>query len=398
MRNQVRRNHREPVRRPLWVWAVRVIGAAALLLFLAAALFVGHRFVRYTFFYSSSEFNPASLESVAPTYFYLDWRHPWSDSEKLREQVDAEGVLRSPRDRQVGQRVKHDPLRVIQACLAVHDLLRDSRSPEREVFLARQLEWLTGEGMVVLPNGVPIWPHYDSFERYGLDGPWISALTQGQAISLLVRAASLTGEQRYAELAREATRAFTEPGLPIVWRGGEGEIFLEEFPCDPPSHALNGCLLAWLGLWDYARYSDDDQLRLFCESSMEGIKGIVLELELDGWTRYDAHQQRPTSPAYHELHAALAEALYEITRDPFWEERAIRWRDSASNPLRKLRVSLMVLSAKIRAKVAAVRGTGIEADVVGRSWDGSEASGNSRSRSGMEPGGDGKLATGADGQ
>ncbi len=322
----------------------------------------GWRFYDYAYRHDRTRFNPASLQGEQPRYYYLDWRDRWSDDAILRAALSADGVVCSNRDRQVGGRIRHNPLRVIQASLALHDLLLDQPTPQRDAIFRRQLEWLTGEGAQRMSNGIPVWPHYDAFPRYGLTGPWVSALTQGQAVSLLVRAAAYTGDARYGEWADQAVRAFLEPGLPIVWRDGP-EIFFEEYPSQPPSHVLNGCLFAWLGLWDYARYSGRTDVRELCARSIASIAARVPIYEWGDWTRYDVLQRRPTSPGYQEIHAALAETLHGILGDPFWGQRAARWRRAASDPGARSRVFFEVLFDKVRERVtprrSAVRGLGL---------------------------------------
>ncbi|MBD3235483.1 MAG: hypothetical protein GF330_02125 [Candidatus Eisenbacteria bacterium] len=325
----------------------RGVGLALLFLLLAAAVFAGARLLRYVHGYAGSRFRPESLAEAAPTCFYLDWRTRWSDGEELRRALGEDGVVRSIRDRTRDGGVRHNPLRVIQIALALHDLQLESPTPDRERIFRRQLDWITGDGMLRLPGGHLVWPHYDAFERYGLSGVWISALTQGQAISLLVRAARYTGEARYLELAHQAAAALRDREFGMRWEGPHGSCFYEEFPCDPPAHALNGCLLAWLGLWDLARASSSEAAREACLRDLDCFEPIVRQHARGDWTRYDLHQQRPTSPAYHELHAALAEALAAITGQPRWEARARDWRRSAEDAFARLRVAARVVRGKI---------------------------------------------------
>jgi hypothetical protein len=283
----------------------------------------------------------------------------------LHALVDTDGVFSFGDRVEYAGRTRRDPLHVIQACLGLHDQLLDSADAEldeRDAILRRQVDWLLGEAVEVLPHDIPVWPQRLRFDRYGLDDPWISALTQGQAISLLVRMATYTGDSTYADWARRATRAFTQPGLPIVWRGGAGEIFFEEYPCEPPSHVLNGCLFAWLGLWDFVRYGGDPEVGSFCLTSLDRIRRRVPAYELGDWTRYDVSHQRPTSPAYQEIHAALAEAIAVATEDAFWRERATRWRAAAEDPLARSRVFFAVLIGKLGERLTAgepVRGLGL---------------------------------------
>jgi hypothetical protein len=314
------------------------------LLLLAIAGVAGYRLSRYSFDYHHNRFNPASLESAAPTSFYLDWSQDLPDKRAVRGLLGPDGIFYLARLEVVrGGRLHHDPLTVIQAALGIHDQLLRTRDPELDAIFRRQLDWLVNDAMVMLPDSVAVWPQYHTFPRYGLHDRWISAITQGQAISLLVRAASYTGRREYLELAAHAARAFTASGLPIVWHGPDGAVFFEEYPCTPPAHVLNGCLIAWLGLWDYARASDDAAVRGFCLRAMDSISATVPRYEIGDWTRYDVLQARPTSPHYQEIHAALAQAMSSIfPADARWRTRALRWRRAADDPWLRGRIFFMV--------------------------------------------------------
>ncbi len=327
----------------------KVVLVIVLLLLLGAGYVGTKKFVAYAHAYTGTTFNEASLEGSEPRFFYLDWRGDLSP-EAVTGLLDAQGLLDFGDAVSFRGRTHRDPLRVIQACLGLHDQLLTSPDPELETLLRRQVDWLLDEAMLELPGEIPVWPQYYRFDRYGLTAPWISALTQGQAISLLVRMAVLTGEERYAEHAFQATLAFMTEGCPIVWRGEDG-LFFEEYPCDPPSHVLNGCLFAWLGLWDWARYRDDHGYRQYCLDCLEQIERRVPDFELGDWTRYDVLQERPTSPTYQEIHAALAEALAAITERPFWADRAHRWRAAADNGLGRSRVFIEVLVNRASEKI-----------------------------------------------
>ena len=314
------------------------------LLLLALAGAAGYRFSRFAFDYPHNRFNPASLESASPTYFYLDWTRDLPDQRAVRSLLAADGVFHLERlDAVRAGKLHHDPLTVIQAALGLHDQLLRRRDPELDAIFRRQVDWLVNDAMVMLPDSVAVWPQYYPFPRYGLHDRWVSALTQGQAISLLVRAASYTGRREYLDLAAHAARAFTASGLPITWHGPEGAVFFEEYPCTPPAHVLNGCLLAWLGLWDYARAGDDAAARALCLRAMESISATVPRYELGDWTRYDVHEDRPTSPHYQEVHAALAETMTRIfPGDARWRDRALRWRRAADDPWQRARVFVTV--------------------------------------------------------
>jgi hypothetical protein len=333
-----------------------------LLAVLLALGLVGARLVGYSFRYARTRFNPASLESAEPTFFYLDWSRDLDGMAAVRARLGADGVFRSDVDAVRDGKLRHDPLTVIQMSLGIHDQLLEGRRPELDAILRRQLDWLLGDGMVLLPDSVPVWPQYYRIDRYGLHDRWISALTQGQAISLLTRAAAYTGRREYLDWATRAARAFTDPGLPIVWHGEGGAIFFEEYPCVPPAHVLNGCLLAWLGLWDCARARQDTALRAYCLDALERIGATLPRYERGDWTRYDLQQDRPASPDYQEIHAALAETMARLVPgDPRWRQCALRWRRAADDPVWRCRVFFEVAWDKLRTRLvgAGVRPKGL---------------------------------------
>ena len=121
--------------------------------------------------------------------------------------------------------------------------------------------WLTGEGErwlagaraaadVFVRNQAPGggWLQTEPCRNtFSIAPPWVSALAQGQAASLLVRIHLETGEDAYAEAALRALEPFSRPSS----EGGVQALlgdrpFPEEYPTHPASHVLNGAIL---GLW-----------------------------------------------------------------------------------------------------------------------------------------------------
>ena len=367
----------------------------------AAAILVGPRAYRYSVDYDRQVYQPSSAGPGAPTYYYLDWRADWADPRELGPAV-VFGPILTPRAVRVprgsvgwppsagGPREEHsgdyltedateslvapstgesewlyDPIGLIQAGLSLHDQILDGSaagSPgsqmadhagdpdlDRRKILLDQVDWLH-RSAEWLPDSIAVWSVPWIAGRYGLRPPWISALSQGQAISLLARTSAWDRPQDLV-LARAVVRSLLDSTLPIVLRDESGIRFFEEFPAQPPTEVLNGCLFAWLGLWDYTRVTGDAPLRRTCLDLLDRIEEQVPEYELEGlglegWTRYDGRGERPTSPVYQELHAALAEAISAETGRSFWRVRAERWRESAESPWRRLWVFVLVARHK----------------------------------------------------
>jgi len=129
---------------------------------------------------------------------------------------------------------------------------------------------------------------------------WISAMAQGQAISLLTRVHRLLpNDPRYLVAARKALKPLRvhvkDGGTLAVFRGN---AFFEEYPTAPGTFTLNGFQFTLIGLADLASLGDDRARRLY----LTGEKSLTAMLPL-----YDAR----TTTAYHLGHITLKGRLHQ---------------------------------------------------------------------------------------
>lgn len=141
--------------------------------------------------------------------------------------------------------------------------------------------------------------------------PWLSSLTQGIAISVLLRAYQLTQQEAFFEAAHRAVRVFEQDILdggisaPV---GSEG-IFFEEVAAYPAAHSLIGFIFAILGLYDYLVLTGDTQIREIIHRSHATLHELLDEFDAGFWTYTDLLQRRLASPSQLALQVALLEAL-----------------------------------------------------------------------------------------
>jgi heparosan-N-sulfate-glucuronate 5-epimerase len=190
-----------------------------------------------------------------------------------------------------------------------------------ELLLSRSSE----EGSAV------VWRNGIAVPKYGLSPGWISAMGQGQAISVLLRAHLLTGERHYLEIAERAL----QPLLVQVADGGSqrqigGVTVLEEYPTEKPCAVLNGWIFALWGVHELSLVSSQgDAGRLF-ERSAAGVVELLPRYDVGWWSRYSLYDYgRPdlAKPFYQQLHPVMLEGLGLITGNPVLTAYADRWRN-----------------------------------------------------------------------
>jgi hypothetical protein len=184
------------------------------------------------------------------------------------------------------------------------------------------------------------WEHrFDLPHTYELRAPWVSAMAQGEAASLLVRLHKASGEERYADAARRALRLLEVP----TEEGGtssplDGRPFPQEYPTSPPSFVLNGAMFAMWGWHDVALALDDSDARGAFERAVDALALNIERWDNGWWSLYDLYPHRfrnPASFAYHELHIAQLEAMHRIAPRPQLREAADRFESYASSQVNR---------------------------------------------------------------
>lgn len=246
------------------------------------------------------------------------------------EPKDALGIpLRCFPDR----KPQYVPTRVAAYGLArFNRYLERGNAADREAFL-RVANWF------MRPKDA-LWRY--TFDRGRLRAPWISAMAQGQGVSVLVRAWRTTGEARYLEQARRATAPFHAPLAAGGLRSSiEGRCaFWEEYPEDPPAHVLNGFLFALIGILELAPYANDAP-RL-AQAMGSALERCVDFWDLGYWSTYDlAHRihgrVNPATITYHRLHIAQLNYLGRRLGSSKLLATAARWEGYARDPRARLR-------------------------------------------------------------
>lgn len=169
-----------------------------------------------------------------------------------------------------------------------------------------------------------------------LESGWSSAMGQGQAISLLVRAYNLTKDGRYiraAELGLEPLKVDVEnDGLT---RYIDGHPYYEEYPTNPPSYALNGFMFTLLGLYDLSYIKPESEATRLYNEGMETLKFVL--------PNYDSEENRISiyhlghitkaprsihvSNFYHMVHIIQLKSLDSVSPDPILERYYKAWKE-----------------------------------------------------------------------
>lgn len=224
----------------------------------------------------------------------------------------------------------------------------------RDNFL-NQADWLVENSIEWKANG-RMWELLYDIPEYNLKLPWLSALAQGEAISVLTRAHQITSDQKYLTIAEKALLPFTAS----VKDGGlvnefEGNIIYEEYPS--PTRAvgvLNGFIFSLFGLYDLVLSTESLKAQTLFKDGINSLVNLIKYYDIQYWTRYylfDFPNKYSSSFTYHRLVTEQIKALYFITGEKTFETYYIRWNNFSDNSLNRIKalVSKSLYAHKFKA-------------------------------------------------
>jgi heparosan-N-sulfate-glucuronate 5-epimerase len=151
---------------------------------------------------------------------------------------------------------------------------------------------------------------------------WVSAMAQGQAMSLLWRAHRLRPRAAYRRAALRALRPFERSiGDGGVVSDFGGVPWYEEYPTQPASHVLNGYGFSLLGLYDVAPWSDR-AARLF-RVGVASLRARLARFDRAGGSYY--LPGLPASRYYNGVHVDLLTAIDSVRPSATLRRYRNRW-------------------------------------------------------------------------
>jgi hypothetical protein len=213
---------------------------------------------------------------------------------------------------------QYNPIAIAQYGLAkCNAWAAGGTSADRSAWIAAA-NWLE-RAMRPNAHGVRVWMHdFDWPYRQRLKAPWYSGLAQGNGLSMLVRAAQATGHDKYAAAAH---RAFESLHLDVADGGVlvtdvNGDVWIEEYLVEPPSHILNGFIWALWGVYDYARWSSSSTAWDVWNRSLATLVNRLAEFDTGWWSLYEARdggREMLASRYYHTLHITQLRVMHRLT-------------------------------------------------------------------------------------
>jgi heparosan-N-sulfate-glucuronate 5-epimerase len=288
-----------------------------------------------TFWHEVPEINPrARTNQLGP--YYMQFR----EKADYAAHYDATGVPLLDYKGAIG--LQYNPIAIAQWGLANYNRFCDAGEEGRRAKIFEAAEWLC-VNLQQNAHGLWVWNHHFDWEyRVLLKAPWYSGLAQGQGVSLLLRAHAQSGDKKYLAAAERAfvplTRPIAEGG--VLFTGEEGNLWIEEYLVDPPTHILNGFLWALWGVFDYSLACPDSNAKSIFERGVATLTRNLQSFDTGYWSLYEQSGTRLkmlASPFYHRLHIVQLRVMSRLTGDARFTTVADRWEGYAQRRSNRIR-------------------------------------------------------------
>lgn len=260
------------------------------------------------------------------------------DKAKYAGPKDSDGVILFDYYGSIGR--QYNPVAISQYGLGNFNLYLRNRSQENLIIAKQQGDWLV-KNLETNEKGVKVWLHHFEWTyKERLKNPWYSALSQGNGISLLTRLYQETKDEKYLNAAKEAFKAMLieikDGGVKFV--DDAGDIWIEEYIMDRPTHVLNGFIWALWGVWDYYLITKDSAALSLFQTCLKTMIKNLPRYDAGFWSLYDLSKQAMkmvASDFYHRLHIVELKIMHRLTGEPIFDIYAKKFQGYYGNKFKK---------------------------------------------------------------
>jgi len=297
--------------------------------------YVGPGRSQLTFWHETPEINPRACFTQLGEY-YMSFR----EKADYPGPYDAGGIPMLDYRGAIG--AQYNPIAIAQWGLANYNRFSEVSAAASRLKVLNAADWLC-RNLEQNAHGLLVWTHHFDWEyRETLRAPWHSGLAQGQGVSLLLRAHSLTESEKYMTAAQHAfvplTRLINEGG--VLFEDADKNLWIEEYLVTPPTHILNGFIWALWGVLDYWLITADPTARGVFDRGVATLLRNLESYDTGYWSLYEQSGLRLkmlASPFYHRLHIVQLRVMGKLTGEATFEEFAARWENYARRRLNRTR-------------------------------------------------------------
>jgi hypothetical protein len=126
----------------------------------------------------------------------------------------------------------------------------------------------------------------------------------------------------------------------VLFQDERGDIWIEEYLVDPPTHILNGMIWALWGVHDYALATQDPSAKNLFAKVVHTLERNLSNYDAGFWSLYEQSGTRlrmMASPFYHRLHVVQLRIMHQLTGLEVFGDYADRWERFERSRIKRIK-------------------------------------------------------------
>jgi hypothetical protein len=224
---------------------------------------------------------------------------------------------------------QRNPVTTSLKAIEFYDMYKKDNAESSKTYFLNNANWLVNN--LVIKGNYALLPYDFSLSQYNLKPPWFSAMANGHALQVLIKAHEITLDSKYLIAAKSLLNAFfieVEDGG-ITYKDSSNEWWYEEYATNDKnakvSRVLNGMIFTVLAIYDYYKYTNDVDAKLLFDKGVNSIKKEISKYNNNGYSYYDLLGN--PAKKYHTTHVDLTKQLYDLTGEPIFKQYYELWKN-----------------------------------------------------------------------
>lgn len=226
----------------------------------------------------------------------------------------------------ITRKSQYNPVTIFQYALVNYDLYgKTGDTSYLNKFLTQVEKYaLNNERYITVQDSMIGYPYHYNYGS--LKAPWYSGMSQGYAISVLLRYHSLTGKKEVLEIVKKVRNLMlTMVPLGTLNYSDDGCTWIEEYPDPKKKQVLNGFFISYVGLFEYCKaFPEDERANRILSECYESISAKNLHYQRNDWLIYSSKQGNCTN-GYMKFQIIEMKHLYELTGDDYFNRQMAIW-------------------------------------------------------------------------
>jgi len=261
---------------------------------------------------------------------YIGIKNAYIDFRKLEDRflIDNEGIPSVKFGYVDGKfiGIQKVPVTTCNYALDFFEDFKKTKNEKSRKFFINNANWLIKN--IVRYDNYALLEYNFPWAFYNIKKPWRSAMAQGLALQVLIKAHEITGDKKYLEVCELLLNSFfidVKDGG-VTFKTNHNGWWYEEFAGEDCkiSKVLNGMMFAVIGIYDYYKYTNNPNTKYLFDQGIISLKKELPKYDYHGYSYYDAIGKL-ASPKYHNIHLKLLKQLYRTTNEKIFKQYYEKW-------------------------------------------------------------------------